>query len=176
MWQNGGWTWAVSSRMLWSRYRSLFHSLPLLSHSIFSWEPMASCLLMSDRISDGLQVQRDPSGADRQWFWLWRLWMRSQEGGKGYKCVSGAADCCSSWIYATQRKKCHDVAHVWCRSLESTPCNLSAGRDFDWNIAYHLQISFLTYSITYADYILHFEGTIASSRSFVVQESTRPKW
>lgn len=27
MWQNGGWTWAASSRMLWSRYRSLFHSL-----------------------------------------------------------------------------------------------------------------------------------------------------
>lgn len=35
-------------------------SLPL---SLFSWEPIASILLMSDWISDGLQVQR---GSDRQ--------------------------------------------------------------------------------------------------------------
>lgn len=28
MWQNGGWTWAASSRALWSRYRALFLSPP----------------------------------------------------------------------------------------------------------------------------------------------------
>lgn len=44
-------------------------SLPLslsLPPPLFSWEPIASLPLMSDRISDGLQVQCDPGGADRQ--------------------------------------------------------------------------------------------------------------
>lgn len=34
----------------------------------------------------------------------------------------------------SEGKKCHDVAPIWCRRSESKPCNLSARRDFDWNV------------------------------------------